>query len=217
MRKKISVVIPTYNEEANVVPLSQAIIEVMEKDLGEYDYEILFIDNHSKDNTKALLRGLCANNRKIKAIFNAKNFGQARSPVYGMKQAYGDCVVRMCADFQDPVDMIPQFVREWEKGTKIVIGVKSASKERHGMYLVRECYYRRSTRLQILIILISLPALVCMTENLWMLCVICMIRCRIFEVLLLNWDLTIKRLNIHSPNGVQEKAKIISTVFMIMQ
>ena len=60
MRKKISVVIPTYNEEANVVPLSQAIIEVMEKDLSEYDYEILFIDNHSKDNTKALLRGLCA-------------------------------------------------------------------------------------------------------------------------------------------------------------
>ena len=112
MRKKISVVIPTYNEEANVVPLSQAIIEVMEKDLSEYDYEILFIDNHSKDNTKALLRGLCANNRKIKAIFNAKNFGQARSPVYGMKQAYGDCVVRMCADFQDPVDMIPKFVRE---------------------------------------------------------------------------------------------------------
>ena len=207
MRKKISVVIPTYNEEANVVPLSQAIIEVMEKDLSEYDYEILFIDNHSKDNTKALLRGLCANNRKIKAIFNAKNFGQARSPVYGMKQAYGDCVVRMCADFQDPVDMIPKFVREWEKGTKIVIGVKSASKERRGMYLVRECYYR----------LISLPALVCMTENLWMLCVICMIRCRIFEALLLSLDLIIKRLNIHSQSGVQEKAKIISTVFMIMQ
>ena len=51
MRKKISVVIPTYNEEANVVPLSQAIIEVMEKDLSEYDYEILFIDNHSKFRT----------------------------------------------------------------------------------------------------------------------------------------------------------------------
>ena len=60
MRKKISVVIPTYNEEANVVPLSQAIIEVMEKDLSEYDYEILFIDNHSKDNTKsASSRTLC--------------------------------------------------------------------------------------------------------------------------------------------------------------
>ena len=84
MRKKISIVIPTYNEEANVVPLSKAVIEVMERDLSEYDYEILFIDNHSKDNTQALLRGLCANNKKIKAIFNAKNFGQARSPVYGM-------------------------------------------------------------------------------------------------------------------------------------
>ena len=142
MRKKISIVIPTYNEEANVVPLSKAVIEVMERDLSEYDYEILFIDNHSKDNTQALLRGLCANNKKIKAIFNAKNFGQARSPVYGMKQAYGDCVVRLTADFQDPVDMIPKFVREWEKGTKIVIGVKSASQERKTMYWIRSCYYR---------------------------------------------------------------------------
>ena len=141
-KKKISVVIPTYNEEANVVPLSQAVIEVMERDLPEYDYEILFIDNHSKDNTQGLLRSLCRGNKKIKAIFNAKNFGQARSPVYGMKQAYGDCVIRMCADFQDPVDMIVKFVREWEQGHKIVIGVKSASKERKLMYWVRSCYYK---------------------------------------------------------------------------
>ena len=72
MKKKISVVIPTYNEEANVVPLSKAVTEVMERDLSDYDYEILFIDNHSKDNTQALIRGLCANNKNIKAIFNAK-------------------------------------------------------------------------------------------------------------------------------------------------
>lgn len=142
MRKKISVVIPTYNEEANVVPLKKAITEVMERDLSEYDYEILFIDNHSKDNTRILLRGMCAEDKRIKAIFNARNFGQARSPVYGMKQAYGDCVVRMCADFQDPVDMIVKFVREWEQGHKIVIGVKSQSKERKGMYWVRSCYYK---------------------------------------------------------------------------
>ena len=142
MRKKISVVIPTYNEEANVVPLKKAITEVMERDLPEYDYEILFIDNHSKDNTRILLRGMCAEDKRIKAIFNARNFGQARSPVYGMKQAYGDCVVRMCADFQDPVDMIVKFVREWEQGHKIVIGVKSQSKERKGMYWVRSCYYK---------------------------------------------------------------------------
>ena len=142
MKKKISVVIPTYNEEANVVPLAKAVTEVMERELIQYDYEIIFIDNHSKDNTQALLRGLCANNKKIKAIFNAKNFGQARSPVYGMKQAYGDCVVRMCADFQDPVDMIPKFVKEWEQGHKIVIGVKNASQERKGMYKLRGLYYK---------------------------------------------------------------------------
>ncbi|HJD26457.1 MAG TPA: glycosyltransferase family 2 protein [Candidatus Blautia intestinipullorum] len=142
MKKKISVVIPTYNEEANVVPLAKAIVEVMERDLGNYDYEILFIDNHSKDNTQALLRGLCGENKRIKAIFNARNFGQARSPVYGMKQAYGDCVVRMCADFQDPVEMIPIFVKEWEKGHKIVIGVKNASQEKKRMYWLRGMYYK---------------------------------------------------------------------------
>lgn len=142
MKKKISVVIPTYNEEANVVPLARAVVEVMERDLSNYDYEILFIDNHSKDNTQTLLRGLCSENKKIKAIFNARNFGQARSPVYGMKQAYGDCVVRMCADFQDPVEMIPVFVREWEQGHKIVIGVKNASQEKKIMYWIRGVYYK---------------------------------------------------------------------------
>lgn len=142
MKKKISVVIPTYNEEANVVPLTEAIIGVMEKELPEYDYEILFIDNHSKDNTRGLLRQLCQENRHVKAIFNARNFGQARSPVYGMKQAYGDCVIRMCADFQDPVDMIVKFVREWEQGWKIVIGVKNKSKEKRIMYNIRGLYYK---------------------------------------------------------------------------
>ena len=116
MKKKISVVIPTYNEEGNVKPLAQAIVDVMEKELPEYNYEIIFIDNHSKDKTKMYLRQMCKENKHIQAIFNARNFGQLRSPVYGLKQAYGDCVIRMCADFQDPVDMIVKFVREWGQG-----------------------------------------------------------------------------------------------------
>lgn len=142
MKKKISVVIPTYNEEGNVKPLAQAIVNVMENELPEYDYEILFIDNHSKDNTRLFLRQLCGDNKKIKAIFNARNFGQIRSPVYGLKQAQGDCVIRMCADFQDPVVMIPKFVREWEKGWKIVIGIKKSSKEKKMMYWIRTLYYK---------------------------------------------------------------------------
>lgn len=142
MRKKISVVIPTYNEEANVIPLADSIVGVLTGELAEYDYEIIFIDNHSKDSTQMKLRQLCRENKRIKAIFNARNFGQMRSPVHGLKQATGDCVIRMCADFQDPVEMIVQFVREWEQGHKIVIGVKKASKEKRIMYWIRACYYK---------------------------------------------------------------------------
>jgi len=140
--KKISVVIPTYNEEENVRPLSEAIINVFEAKLPQYDYEIIFADNHSTDKTRRILRKMCEENKRIKAIFNARNFGQMRSPVYALKQAYGDCVVRMCADFQDPVDMIVDFVRLWEQGNKIVIGVKTASKESRMMYFLRSVYYR---------------------------------------------------------------------------
>ena len=142
MRETISVVIPTYNEEANVIPLADAIVGVLTGELAEYDYEIIFIDNHSKDSTQMKLRQLCRENKRIKAIFNARNFGQMRSPVHGLKQATGDCVIRMCADFQDPVEMIVQFVREWEQGHKIVIGVKKASKEKRIMYWIRACYYK---------------------------------------------------------------------------
>ncbi|UWP60952.1 glycosyltransferase family 2 protein [Ruminococcus gauvreauii] len=142
MQKKISVVIPTYNEEENVGPLSKAIMDILEQQLSEYDYEIIFIDNHSKDTTRVKLRKICEENKRVKAIFNARNFGQMRSPVHGLKQATGDCVIRMCADFQDPVSMIVDFVRAWEEGHKIVIGVKKSSKEKKLMYWIRSCYYK---------------------------------------------------------------------------
>jgi len=142
MMKTISVLIPTYNEEENVVPLAETLIEMFEKSLSEYSYEIVFIDNDSKDNTRPLLRGLCSKNPKIKAIFNAKNFGQFNSPYYGLMQTSGDCVVLLCADFQDPIDLIPQFVDEWEKGSAIVIGQKAKSKENKLMYFFRSIYYR---------------------------------------------------------------------------
>jgi polyisoprenyl-phosphate glycosyltransferase len=140
--KKVSVMIPTYNEEDNVAPLSKEIIDVFERSLPEYDYEIVFIDNFSSDNTRDRLTILCAGNRKIKAIFNSKNFGQVRSSFYGLTQVTGDCVILMCADFQDPIDMLPKFVREWENGYKIVIGIKTTSKENGFMYFLRTCYYK---------------------------------------------------------------------------
>lgn len=142
MKKVISILVPTYNEEENVEPLSEAIISEVEKSLPEYDYELVFIDNDSHDETRPKLKKLCQNNPKIKAIFNAKNFGQFNSPYYGLLQTTGDCTILMCADFQDPIDMIPKFVHEWEAGNKIVIGIKSKSKENHLMYFLRSCYYK---------------------------------------------------------------------------
>ena len=140
--KKISVLIPCFNEEENVVPISQAIIEQFEKYLPQYDYEIIFIDNDSQDSTRAKLAGLCANNKKIKAIFNAKNFGQFNSPFYGILQTTGDCTISMCCDFQDPVDLIPRMVHEWEQGYKIVCPIKTTSKENPVMRFPRSIYYK---------------------------------------------------------------------------
>lgn len=140
--KTISVLIPTYNEEDNVVPMCDAVREEFAKNLPHYDYEIIFIDNCSKDKTRERLELLCAGDEKVKAIFNARNFGQSRSPYYGLMQTVGDCAVRLCADFQEPVEMIHRFVEEWEKGYKIVVGIKTSSKESKVMYALRSIYYK---------------------------------------------------------------------------
>ncbi len=140
--KKISILIPCYNEEENVVPMSEAIVNLFVTELKNYDYELLFIDNDSHDNTRNLLRGICAKNPKVRAIFNAKNFGQFNSPYYGILQTTGDCTISMVCDFQDPIELIPQYIREWEKGYKIVIGIKTSSKENPIMYHLRGMYYK---------------------------------------------------------------------------
>ncbi|MCM1185515.1 MAG: glycosyltransferase family 2 protein [Lachnoclostridium sp.] len=140
--KKISIMIPCYNEEENVRQICAAVIEEMSKNLPAYDYEILFIDNNSQDKTREYLREICKDNKKVRAIFNAKNFGQFNSPFYGMCQTTGDCTVCMCCDFQDPVEMLPKLVKEWEAGYKIVCAIKTASRENKIMRFLRTCYYK---------------------------------------------------------------------------
>ena len=140
--KKISILIPCYNEEENVGPMSEAIVELFKTELNNYDYELIFIDNDSKDKTRELLREICAKNPHIKAIFNAKNFGQFNSPYHGILQTTGDCTISMVCDFQDPIELIPQYIKEWENGYKIVIGIKTSSKENPIMYRLRSIYYK---------------------------------------------------------------------------
>ncbi len=143
--KRIRILIPTFNEEANVEPLANQIIEHFKTRLPEYDYCIHFIDNKSTDNTRSIIRKLCSENFKIKATFNAKNFGQFNSPYYGLisnNLCKSDCTIIMCADFQDPVDMIEKFVRKWEEGYQVVAGVKTKSKENKFIRFLRTIYYK---------------------------------------------------------------------------
>ncbi len=140
--KTISIVVPCYNEEANIEALAQAIKDIFRHRLGSYRYEIIFIDNDSSDASRDIIRKLCAEDKDIKGILNAKNFGQFNSPYYGMLQSSGAAVILMAADFQDPVEMIPEYVRAWEEGYKIAIGIKKTSRENFLMYRFRSLYYK---------------------------------------------------------------------------
>ena len=139
--KKISVSVTVYNEEDNLRELHRRLTEVFTQKLANYEYEIIFIDNHSSDDSRAVLEEIAAGDRRAKAILNAGNYGQGRSNFHGIVTAYGDCVVSMAGDLQDPPEVIPEMVAEWEKGHRVVAGVKTTSKENKLMYAVRHVYY----------------------------------------------------------------------------
>lgn len=141
-RKHVSILVPTYNEEENVGPLAAAITEQFEQNLPQYDFDITFIDNCSTDHTRSRLRALCEKDKRIRAIFNVTNFGQFKSPYYGICQTTGDCTVAMCADFQDPPETLPALIACWEAGHKVVCAVKTQSKENRLVRFLRTCYYK---------------------------------------------------------------------------
>lgn len=137
----ISIVTPTYNEIENIELILEKIREVIGK-IDRYDFEILVIDNCSTDGTQDKIRALAIDDRRIKAIFNARNFGHIRSPYYGILQSSGAATIYMASDFQDPPDMIPKFIEEWEKGWALVMAVKPVSKSSAFMHFCRKLYYR---------------------------------------------------------------------------
>ena len=141
-KKKLTIVVACYNEEENVTPLVEEIRKVTDEKIPNYLTEILFIDNCSTDKTRDKLRLICAKDKHVKCIFNAKNFGHIRSPFYALTHADGDLVMLMCADFQDPPELIPEFVKKWEEGYKVVVGVKEKSKTNPFINSIRKLYYR---------------------------------------------------------------------------
>ncbi len=138
--KKISIVTACYNEQENIEEVYLQVKKVFAS-LPSYHYEHIFIDNASTDRTVDILREIAAQDKNVKIIINTRNFGHIRSPSHALLQAKGDAVISIVADLQDPPEMIKDFLREWEKGYKIVVGVKPDSVESFLMRFVRKSYY----------------------------------------------------------------------------
>ena len=139
--KFISVVTGCYNEEENVRELYCQVKEVFDQ-MDDYTYEHIFIDNASRDKTVSILKEISLTDPNVKVIVNTRNFGHIRSPYHALMQAKGDAVIAMAADLQDPPAMIVDFLRKWESGYKIVIGVKAKSEESALFFAIRSIYYR---------------------------------------------------------------------------
>jgi glycosyltransferase involved in cell wall biosynthesis len=139
-KKLISIVTPTFNEIENIELLLLRINEVI-SELEQYDFEFLVIDNCSTDGTQEKIRELASKDKRIKAIFNIRNFGHIRSPYYGILQSLGEATIYLASDFQDPPELIPQFISEWEKGWRLVMAVKPVSMNNKIMHFLRKTYY----------------------------------------------------------------------------
>lgn len=139
--KLISIVTPCYNEEDNVEEVYKRVKTVFNS-LPGYQYEHIFIDNASKDQTVDILKSICQNDKNVKLIVNTRNFGHVRSPYHALLETRGDAVISIVSDLQDPPEMITDFIRKWEQGYKIVVGVKEASEESRLMFTIRQAYYQ---------------------------------------------------------------------------
>jgi len=137
---KISIVTPTFNEDQNIQKLCSDIKKEMEK--LSLDYEHIIIDNSSTDNTIKILKEICNEDKKIKVIINSKNYGHIKSPFYGILQTTGDACILMASDFQDPVELIPEYIEKWKKGSKVILGEKIKSEESSTIFSARKLFYK---------------------------------------------------------------------------
>lgn len=146
--KKISVITPCFNEEASIIECVEAVRAVFERDLPHYELEHIFCDNCSTDRTVPLLKQAAAHDKRIKIIVNSRNFGILKNTYNGVLNASGDAAILfMPVDLQDPPELIPTFVKEWEKGIEIVYGIRAEREEGFFIRNARKVYYRLLSRL----------------------------------------------------------------------
>ena len=139
--KKISVTIPTYNDEKCVPVMYDRLTKVFAEKLPQYDYEIIFVDDYSPDNTREVIREYCAKDKRVKAVFNARNFGFTRNVFATMQYGTGDATFLLFSDLQDPPELLPQMVEQWENGKRVIIGQRTKGNENKLMYSMRRLYY----------------------------------------------------------------------------
>ena len=139
--KKISVTIPCYADEKCVPVMYERLTKVFSEQLPNYDYEIIFVDDYSPDNTREVIREYCARDKRVKGVFNARNFGYTRNVFATMQYGTGDATFLLFSDLQDPPEVLPQMVAEWEKGHKVVVGQKVNSQESKILFFLRTIYY----------------------------------------------------------------------------
>ncbi len=141
MNKLISVVTPTYNEIDNIDDLYSRLVKIWNI-YQNYNFELIVIDNASTDGTVEKLKEIAGRDKRVKVIVNNKNYGHLRSPYWAMLQAYGDAVIFMASDLQDPPETLPLFIDQWENGCKVVLGVKPKSEANGISHYLRKLYYR---------------------------------------------------------------------------
>ena len=140
-KQTISVVIPSFNEERSVQEMVDRLSAVFRDDLPQYDYEIIFVDDFSTDGTRAEIRRIAAQDPRVKAVLNARNFGFHRNVFSALTYGSGDATFMLFGDLQDPPENLPEFVRAWESGKQVVIGQRRSSDEGFVMTGLRHLYY----------------------------------------------------------------------------
>lgn len=140
--KTISVTIPCWSEEKSIRQMYDRLMTVFHEQLPQYDYEIIFVDDYSPDNTRSEIRKLCAEDKHVKAVFNARNFGFSRNVFASLLYGTGDATFMLFGDLQDPPELLPQMVAEWENGKKVIIGQRTKGNENRLMYAMRKLYYK---------------------------------------------------------------------------
>jgi glycosyltransferase involved in cell wall biosynthesis len=139
-KKIITIVSPCFNEELNILNLYSQLNKTIEN-IGNYEFEYLFIDNASTDNTIKILKDIASKDKRVKIIINTRNFGHIRSPYWGILQSQGDATIYLASDLQDPPSLIADFIQNWEIGYKVVLGVKPESKTSKTLHILRTLYY----------------------------------------------------------------------------